>query len=71
MKPIVLRLTDTEGIDLLRILKEKREKHETLHDLAKERLGKEHKGNPEKLMSKHKAWTQKTEALIQKIIKQI
>lgn len=71
MKPITLKFSDTEAIDLLKVLKEKREKHQVLHDLAKERLGKEHKGNPEKLISKHKVWTQKTEALIQKIIKQI
>lgn len=72
MKPLTLKFSDTEAIDLLKVLKEKKNKHQTLYTKAKQRAEKpKPKGNPALLMSKHEAVKLKVDALINKIVEQI
>ncbi len=67
-----IEYTDTDIVELLQILKEKKQKHKKLYGLAKERSDKpEFKKNAEKLMSKHTAKQQRADKLIQKIVEQL
>lgn len=72
MKQLKLLLTDTEAMDLLRTLKEKKQKHAKLYELAELRSKtKAGSKNAEKLMQKHTAAKTKADNLIKKIVEQL
>lgn len=67
-----IEYTDADVVELLQILKEKKQKHQKLYGLAKERSEQPgFKKNAEKLMSKHTVKKERAENLIQKIVAQL